>query len=163
MDGARGGRRLGRRAVPDDGLARAYAALSIMKQTLATAAGHGPPDKKNLNRVSPAPWAAATVSLVSSAGWKVPGMSREPDETLEVLRGIWSAQGQTSADLDNASGGKSCKRMADVGFGDLDGSDGDLRGAWRARLEREGKLNPESSLADLVLGPGGAGPAGPPQ
>jgi hypothetical protein len=79
-------------------------------------------------------------------------MSREPDETLEVLRGIWSAQGQGSADLDDASGGKSCKRMADVGFGDIDGGDADVRAAWRDRLEREGKLNPGTSLADLVLG-----------
>jgi hypothetical protein len=79
-------------------------------------------------------------------------MTREPDETLEVLRGIWSAQGQTSADLDDA-GGKSCKRMADVGFGEIDGGDGDVRAAWRDRLEREGKLNPGASLADLVLGP----------
>jgi hypothetical protein len=79
-------------------------------------------------------------------------MSREPDETLEVLRGIWSAQGQSSADLDDASGGKSCKRMADVGFGEIDGGDVDVRAAWRDRLEREGKLNPGTSLADLVLG-----------
>jgi hypothetical protein len=79
-------------------------------------------------------------------------MSREPDETLEVLRGIWSAQGQTSADLEDAGTTKSCKRMADVGFGELDGDD-DLRAAWRARLEREGKLNPTASLADLVRGP----------
>jgi hypothetical protein len=79
-------------------------------------------------------------------------MSREPDETLEVLRGIWSAQGQGSADLDDASGGKSCKRMADVGFGEIDGGDVDVRAAWRDRLEREGKLNPGTSLADLVLG-----------
>jgi hypothetical protein len=87
-------------------------------------------------------------------------MSREPDETLGVLRAIWSAQGQTSADLDDAGTGKSCKRMADVGFGEVDG-DGDLRAAWRARLEREGKLNPEASLADLVLRL--AGPAEPRQ
>jgi hypothetical protein len=80
-------------------------------------------------------------------------MSREPDETLEVLRGIWSAQGQTSADLDDAGSTKSCKRMADVGFGEVDGGDGDVRAAWRDRLEREGKLNPGSSIADLVLGP----------
>lgn len=79
-------------------------------------------------------------------------MNREPDEALEVLRGVWSAQGQTSADLDEASGhGKACKRMADVGFGEL-ADDGDLRAAWRSRLEREGKLNPGGSLRDLVLG-----------
>ena len=80
-------------------------------------------------------------------------MSREPDETLEVLRGIWSAQGQTSADLDDVGSTKSCKRMADVGFGEIDAGDGDVRAAWRDRLEREGKLNPGNSVADLVLGP----------
>ena len=84
-------------------------------------------------------------------------MSREPDETLEVLRGLWSAQGQSSADLDDASGGKSCKRMADVGFGEIDGGDVDVRAAWRGRLEREGKLNPGTSLAELVLGPAESG------
>jgi hypothetical protein len=79
-------------------------------------------------------------------------MSREPDEALEVLRGIWSAQGQTSADLGDMGPGKTCKRMADVGFGELDGADGDLRAAWRARLEREGKLSMGGgSVADLVL------------
>ena len=81
-------------------------------------------------------------------------MSREPDEALEVLRGIWSAQGQTSADLDDTGTGKSCKRMADVGFGEVDGGDGDLRAAWRERLEREGKLSKDGgSLADLMLRP----------
>jgi len=81
-------------------------------------------------------------------------MSREPDEALEVLRGIWSAQGQTSADLNEAGTGKSCKRMADVGFGELDNGDTDVRAAWRARLEREGKLSPDGgSVADLVLRP----------
>ena len=82
-------------------------------------------------------------------------MSREPDETLEVLRGVWSARGQGAADLDEAAGhGKSCKRMANVGFQDLAEDDDDLRAAWRDRLQREGKLNPEGgSLADLILGP----------
>jgi hypothetical protein len=83
-------------------------------------------------------------------------MSHEPDETLEVLRGIWSAQGQTSADLDD-SGTRSCKRMAGVGFGEIDGGDEDVRAAWRDRLEREGKLNPGTSLADLVLSPAESG------
>jgi hypothetical protein len=79
-------------------------------------------------------------------------MSRQPDEALEVLRGIWSAQGQTSADLDEACGTKSCKRMSDVGFDGM-ADDGDLRTAWRDRLEREGKLNPEAgSVRDLVIG-----------
>ena len=81
-------------------------------------------------------------------------MSREPDEALGVLRGIWSAQGQTSADLDDDCGTtKSCKRMADVGFDGMADADGDLRTAWRARLEREGQLNPgAASVRDLVFG-----------
>lgn len=79
-------------------------------------------------------------------------MTRQPDEALEVLRGIWSAQGQTSADLDDACETKACKKMADVGFGGL-AEDGDVRAAWRDRLEREGKLNREAgSVRDLVLG-----------
>jgi hypothetical protein len=89
----------------------------------------------------------------NGAGREEAQMSGEPDEALEVLRGIWSAQGQTSADLDEMGTGKSCKRMADVGFGELDGAEDDLRAAWRDRLEREGKLSPDGSVADLVLRP----------
>ena len=80
-------------------------------------------------------------------------MNRQPDEAVEVLRGVWSAQGQTSADIDDAGSQKSCKRMADVGFDGLAGDDDDLRTAWRSRLEREGKLNPDAdSVGDLILG-----------
>ena len=80
-------------------------------------------------------------------------MSRHGDEALEVLRGVWSAQGQTSGDLDEAFGTpKSCKKMTEVGFDGLAGADGDLRSAWRARLRREGKLNAEAgTIGDLVL------------
>jgi hypothetical protein len=80
-------------------------------------------------------------------------MSGEPDEALEVLRGIWSAQGQTSANLDDLDTGRACKRMADVGFSEMDGAEDDQRAAWRDRLEREGKLSNGGSVADLVLGP----------
>jgi hypothetical protein len=80
-------------------------------------------------------------------------MSGEPDEALEVLRGIWSAQGQTSADLDDIGTAKSCKRMADVGFGELGGAEYDVRAAWRDRLEREGKLSNGGTVADLVMRP----------
>jgi hypothetical protein len=90
-------------------------------------------------------------------------MSGQPDDALEVLREVWSAQGQTSADLDAACGEtKSCKKMADVGFDGLaeaasgagTGTGTDLRAAWRDQLRREGKLNPDAgSVRDLVLGP----------
>jgi hypothetical protein len=81
-------------------------------------------------------------------------MSDQPDEALGVLRGIWAAQGQTSADLDEACGNtKSCKRMADISFDGMAGDDEDLHTAWRSRLEREGKLNTGGgTVRDLVLG-----------
>jgi hypothetical protein len=86
-------------------------------------------------------------------------MSGQADEAREVLREVWSAQGQGSEDLDEACGpAKSCKRMADVGFDDLAGSGGDLRAAWRDTLRREGKLNPQAgSIRDLVLPPAEVG------
>jgi hypothetical protein len=90
-------------------------------------------------------------------------MSGQQDEALEVLREVWSAQGQTSADLDDCDTTKSCKKMADVGFDGLADAAGrgngtttgdDLRGAWREQLRREGKLDPDAgSVRDLVLGP----------
>ena len=82
-------------------------------------------------------------------------MSDQPDEALEVLRGVWNAQQQSAADLgDDCGTTKTCKKMADVGFGGLAGPDEDLRSAWRNKLAREGKLNTGgSSVADLVLGP----------
>jgi hypothetical protein len=82
-------------------------------------------------------------------------MSLEPDEAIDVLREVWSARGQTSEDLAEAFGtGKSCKRMAEVSFGDMADSGDELRAAWRDRLLREGKLRPGSGgVRDLVLGP----------
>ena len=82
-------------------------------------------------------------------------MGGDSDEVLGVLREVWSAQGQTAEDLEEACGTtKSCKKMADVGFDGLaDETDGDLRLAWRTQLAREGKLNPGAgSVRDLVLG-----------
>lgn len=88
-------------------------------------------------------------------------MSGQADEAREVLREVWSVQGQGSEELDEACGTtKSCKKMADVGFDGLAGEDGDLRAAWREQLHREGKLNPGSgSVRDLVLGPAEAAEA----
>ena len=87
-------------------------------------------------------------------------MSGNAKEALEVLREVWSAQGQSAEDVEDACGtalttGKSCQRMADVGFDGLaEEADGDLRLAWRTQLAREGKLNQGAgSVRDLVLGP----------
>jgi hypothetical protein len=83
-------------------------------------------------------------------------MSGNSEEVLEVLREVWSAQGQTAENVDEDCGPvKACKRMADVGFDGLaEETDGDLRLAWRTQLAREGKLNQGTgSVRDLVLGP----------
>ena len=83
-------------------------------------------------------------------------MSGNTEEALDVLRSVWSAQGQTTEDVEEACGDtKACKRMADVGFDGLaEETDGDLRLAWRTQLAREGKLNPDAgSVRDLVLPP----------
>jgi hypothetical protein len=82
-------------------------------------------------------------------------MSGQPEDALEVLRGVWSAQGQDSVHPEDDGTTKICKKMAAVGFDGLASeADGDLRTAWRARLEREGKLSTSGgSIADLVLGP----------
>ncbi len=84
-------------------------------------------------------------------------MSGNAKEALEVLREVWSAQGQSAEDVEEAWGttGKSCQRMTDVGFDGLaEEADGDLRLAWRTQLAREGKLNQGAgSVRDLVLGP----------
>lgn len=81
-------------------------------------------------------------------------MSGESNEALEVLREVWSARGQDSSSLEDDCGpAKSCKRMSDVGFDGLAGPDGDVHAAWKAKLEREGKLNSAGgSVRDLVLG-----------
>jgi hypothetical protein len=81
-------------------------------------------------------------------------MSADGDEALEVLREVWRSSGQRSVDLDDStSSGKTCKKMQDVGFDDFAAGEADLRAAWRARLEREGKLAASvGSVRDLVLG-----------
>jgi hypothetical protein len=81
-------------------------------------------------------------------------MSGQADSARDVLREIWSAQGQSIADLEEACGTtRTCKKMADVSFDGLAGPDGDLRAAWREKLQREGKLRPGTgSVRDLVLG-----------
>ena len=81
-------------------------------------------------------------------------MGGKQEEVLDVLREVWSARGQTAEDIEEACGtGKSCQKMADVGFDGLaEEGGGDLQAAWRARLAREGKLNPAAgSVRDLVL------------
>jgi hypothetical protein len=83
-------------------------------------------------------------------------MGSNQEEVLDVLRTVWSAQGQTAENLEEDCGDiKACKRMSDVGFDGLaEETDGDLRVAWRTKLAREGKLDPGAgSVRDLVMRP----------
>jgi hypothetical protein len=86
----------------------------------------------------------------------------DDEEALTVLRGIWTAQRQSAADIRPGSG-KVCRNMKNIGFGaDEAGStagpvDDDQRVAWRERLAREGKVAPGSTtLRDLLLGESGS-------
>lgn len=88
-------------------------------------------------------------------------LPEEGQQALSALRGIWSAQNQTSAAIDESCGNtKSCKNMDSVGFhGLVDEADdpdkkvgNNLRAAWKTKLEREGKMSTGSSVKDLVFG-----------
>jgi hypothetical protein len=83
-------------------------------------------------------------------------MSAEPAEALDVLRNVWRSNGQGADDLvDPSAEQKSCKRMADAGVGyeDFAAGEQDLNAAWRATLEREGKLSRSGgTIRDLVMG-----------
>ena len=76
-------------------------------------------------------------------------------EALEVLRDVWRAQAQAVADLDDSCESH-CKKMTDAGVGFDDyaaGDEIDRIAAWRARLEREGKLGNAGTLRDLIMRP----------
>jgi hypothetical protein len=95
-------------------------------------------------------------------------MGAQGANALEVLRDLWRSQAQADLDLGDDCETKACKKMSDagVGFDDFAGAGGgcgfyasagpgepDRSAAWRARLEREGKLGPAGSLRDLILPP----------
>lgn len=85
-------------------------------------------------------------------------------QALSVLRGVWDAREQTSADIEESCGNtKSCKSMSNVGFDGLADEDdtptndshsvgNDVRSAWKRQLEREGKLDSDANtVRDLVF------------
>jgi hypothetical protein len=98
-------------------------------------------------------------------------MDHTDDEpALGVLREIWSANARTGEEVEDELRGsrpKVCRNMKNIGFGGMapdavpsetDGTntpvDTDVRRAWRARLEREGKLRPGAvSVREMLDGP----------
>lgn len=80
-------------------------------------------------------------------------MTYQPDEAVDVLRAVWSADGQSAEALDDCGPTKSCRNMKDVSFDGMAEPGTDLTEAWRDRLRREGKLSTSGgSIRDLVLG-----------
>ena len=64
-------------------------------------------------------------------------MTHRSTDAVDVLRAMWAAEGQGSADLDEACGPqKSCKNMVGVSFDGMAEPGTDLRAAWRDRLQR---------------------------
>jgi hypothetical protein len=94
------------------------------------------------------------VAVISSEPGRDKDARPAATDVADVLRGVWTASGQTSADLDELFGpARSCKSMQHVGFDGFADAGGDLRSAWRATLEREGKLTEQrGTVRDLVLG-----------
>ena len=85
-------------------------------------------------------------------------MDAERADALEVLRDVWRAQAQDASGLDDGCEAH-CKKMTDAGVGFDDyaaGDETDRAAAWRARLEREGKLGAAGSRRDLIMRPAGA-------
>lgn len=91
-------------------------------------------------------------------------LADDDKQALSVLRGVWDAQEQTSADIDESCGNtKSCKSMSNVGFDGLADDDetptddshavgNNVRSAWKNQLEREGKLDSDArTVRDLVF------------
>ena len=83
-------------------------------------------------------------------------MSKPSADALEVLQDLWRSQAQAAVELGDDCETKACKKMSDAGVGFDNfaaGDEADRGAAWRARLEREGKLSPAGSLRDLILPP----------
>jgi hypothetical protein len=82
-------------------------------------------------------------------------MSAQADDTVEVLRALWRAEGTESLELDEDFGPqKACRNMKEVTFEGMAPPGTDLGQAWRDRLAREGKLREGGSLGGLLLGEG---------
>jgi hypothetical protein len=81
-------------------------------------------------------------------------MSQQDQDALNVLRAHWQATNIDRESLDEECGPqKTCKNMKDVSFDGFGEPGADLASAWKAKLEREGKLkNDGQTIRDLVLG-----------
>jgi hypothetical protein len=82
-------------------------------------------------------------------------MTGQEETTADVLESVW-INGHDHAELDeDCSPTKPCRNMKDVTFDGFAEPGDDLGAAWRAKLDREGKLSSSGvSVRDLILGQG---------
>lgn len=82
----------------------------------------------------------------------------DPRADIENPFKMWSTPDEDQVLLDaDCSPTKTCKNMVGISFEGFAEDGADLAAAWRATLEREGKVSSDSvSLGDLVLGNHGA-------
>jgi hypothetical protein len=82
-------------------------------------------------------------------------MTVRDDNTAEILQSVWEVDHDHAHLDEDCSPTKSCRNMKGITFEGFGDPDVDTADAWRARLEREGKLSEEGgTLRDLVFGSG---------
>jgi hypothetical protein len=81
-------------------------------------------------------------------------MTVRDDNTAEILQSVWDVDHDHAHLDEDCSPSKSCRNMKGISFEGFGASDVDAADAWRARLEREGKLSEGGTLRDLVFGSG---------
>ena len=77
-----------------------------------------------------------------------------PSETTgQALQSVWQVDHDHTGLDEDCSPTKACRNMKDVTFDGYAEPGSDLGAAWRAQLEREGKLS-EGSVRELIFGSG---------
>lgn len=80
-------------------------------------------------------------------------MISEDENTARALQSVWTVDHDHSGLDEACSPTKPCRNMRGVTFDGYADSGGDVGAAWRAQLDREGKLDKsEGTIRDLVLG-----------
>jgi hypothetical protein len=82
-------------------------------------------------------------------------MSTAPEQPSDALSEMWSTDGDSAMAFDeDCSPTRVCRNAREFSFEGIAEDGGDLQSAWRALLEREGKLHGSGeTVRDLVLGP----------
>lgn len=84
-----------------------------------------------------------------------PGSDEGHEATRSATRSLWTTEEEVGATAfdEECSPTRVCRNAREFSFDGIGDEGGDLRSAWRERLEREGKLDPSAqSIRDLVLG-----------